>query len=191
MKFRMRLQSVIVLCLSLPAVSLAATKAQTIMEVGQVPYPTNNGDVCVLSGPLPVDTKYELLARIFGNRNTYGGTDPLYEPMVREARKIGADAIINLKVGQRFRPFALRGAVTATGNGQAVKLLPGSQELNCLQIGGKLWGPDGPVAAQDSDSELNKDDIFDELIKLDDLRDRGILTDEEFEIEKRKLLERN
>ena len=33
--------------------------------------------------------------------------------------------------------------------------------------------------------------IFDELLKLDDLRDRGILTDEEFDIEKRKLLERN
>ena len=36
----------------------------------------------------------------------------------------------------------------------------------------------------------NKEDIFDELLKLDDLRDRGILTDEEFDIEKRKLLER-
>jgi hypothetical protein len=35
------------------------------------------------------------------------------------------------------------------------------------------------------------EDIFDELLKLDDLRDRGILTDEEFDIEKRKLLERN
>jgi hypothetical protein len=35
------------------------------------------------------------------------------------------------------------------------------------------------------------EDIFDELLKLDDLRDRGILTDEEFDVEKRKLLERN
>ncbi len=35
------------------------------------------------------------------------------------------------------------------------------------------------------------EDIFDELLKLDDLRDRGILTDEEFDVEKHKLLERN
>lgn len=37
----------------------------------------------------------------------------------------------------------------------------------------------------------DKEDIFDELLKLDDLRDRGILTDEEFDFEKRKLLDRN
>lgn len=40
-------------------------------------------------------------------------------------------------------------------------------------------------------SDTDKEDIFEELLKLDDLRDRGILTDEEFEIEKRKLLERD
>ena len=39
--------------------------------------------------------------------------------------------------------------------------------------------------------KTDMEDIFDELLKLDDLRDRGILTDEEFDIEKRKLLERN
>jgi hypothetical protein len=191
MNFRMRLQSVTVLCLSFPAVGLGATIVKTIMEVGQVPYPANNGDVCVLSGPLPAGTKYEPLAKIIGIRSTYGGTNPLYEPIVREARMIGADAIINLEVGQRIRPFQLRGAVTPAVNGQAVKLLPGSQELDCLQVGGKLWGPSGPIAAQDSDSDLNEDDIYDALLKLDDLRDREILTDGEFQIEKRKLLERN
>ncbi|MDH3691235.1 MAG: SHOCT domain-containing protein [Gammaproteobacteria bacterium] len=40
-------------------------------------------------------------------------------------------------------------------------------------------------------TDVEKAYIFDELLKLDDLRDRGILTDEEFETEKRKLLERN
>ncbi|WP_100658826.1 SHOCT domain-containing protein [Alteromonas flava] len=33
-------------------------------------------------------------------------------------------------------------------------------------------------------------DIYEELIKLDDLRKKGIITDEEFEAEKRKLLSR-
>jgi hypothetical protein len=46
---------------------------------------------------------------------------------------------------------------------------------------------DSGHGAQNSDRE----DLFDALLKLDDLRDRGILTDEEFENEKRKLLERN
>jgi len=34
-------------------------------------------------------------------------------------------------------------------------------------------------------------DVYSELLKLDDLRERGILTDAEFESEKQKLLERN
>ena len=36
--------------------------------------------------------------------------------------------------------------------------------------------------------EKKQDDVYAELIKLDDLRNRGILTDDEFEAEKRKLL---
>lgn len=40
-------------------------------------------------------------------------------------------------------------------------------------------------------AERDKEDIFEELLKLDDLRDRGILTDEEFEAEKHKLLQRD
>lgn len=34
------------------------------------------------------------------------------------------------------------------------------------------------------------EDMFDQLLKLDELRDAGVLTDEEFEEEKRKLLDR-
>ena len=36
-----------------------------------------------------------------------------------------------------------------------------------------------------------KPDLYTELLKLDDLRKKGILTDEEFEDQKRKLLEKN
>ena len=34
-------------------------------------------------------------------------------------------------------------------------------------------------------------DVYTEMLKLEDLRERGILTDEEFEEQKKKLLERN
>lgn len=40
-------------------------------------------------------------------------------------------------------------------------------------------------------NEGQKVDIYSEILKLDDLRDRGILSDEEFEAEKRKLLEQD
>jgi len=37
----------------------------------------------------------------------------------------------------------------------------------------------------------DKPDLYTELMKLDDLRDKGILTDEEFETQKKKLLDAN
>lgn len=51
-------------------------------------------------------------------------------------------------------------------------------------------------ANKDGDSELRakseeKVDLYKELLKLDDLRQRGILTDEEFQSEKKRLLDKN
>jgi len=43
----------------------------------------------------------------------------------------------------------------------------------------------------DAGSESNQQDVYSELLKLDDLRQKGILTDEEFEAQKKKLLEAN
>ena len=44
-----------------------------------------------------------------------------------------------------------------------------------------------PIAAPASDGRV--DDLYSKLIKLDDLRKRGLISDAEFETEKRKLLE--
>ena len=44
----------------------------------------------------------------------------------------------------------------------------------------------GPATAPAESSRI--DDLYSELIKLDDLRKRGLISDAEFEIEKRKLL---
>ncbi len=45
--------------------------------------------------------------------------------------------------------------------------------------------------AQSANESEKSEDIYTELMKLDDLRQKGILTDEEFEAQKRKLLEAN
>ena len=47
-----------------------------------------------------------------------------------------------------------------------------------------------PVEAHaDTVTEDNQQDVYSELMKLDDLRQKGILTDEEFAAQKKKLLE--
>ena len=48
-----------------------------------------------------------------------------------------------------------------------------------------------PKEKSGSVAKTDKNDLYSELLKLDELRDMGLLTDEEFEAEKRKLLERN
>lgn len=51
-----------------------------------------------------------------------------------------------------------------------------------------------PVAAKSQQSPANSEkatDLFAELTKLDELRKKGLLTDAEFEVEKKKLLARH
>lgn len=202
-----------------PSIGFAGARAKTAMVNGASAYPPNAGDVCILTGAPPADVKYEVLARIVATKRTYGGVSELFLPMLREARLIGADAIINLKAGQRFKgPLPWR-ITSPTGDGQAIKVLPESPGLDCTGIGGELWGLSGPIetsrapddgvsdeqgpekessrsegngsAIEESDGAARRTDFYEELLELDDLRQRGILTESEFQSEKEKLLERN
>jgi len=58
--------------------------------------------------------------------------------------------------------------------------------------------PSGTVAEDDSrsdadivDGDAGTDDLYSKILKLDDLRQRGLITDEEYEQEKKELLESN
>ena len=213
MKLKAMFNLVILFPVLLPVAALADARAKVEMKDGVQTYPPNNGEVCALSGPPPTDIQYEVLARIVATKRTYGNVDELYSPMIREARRIGADAIVNLQVGQKFKgPLPWR-ITSPTGDGQAIKVLPESRQLDCLGTGGSLWGTGGRIVTQptyrsasesiesaDANSSVTMDaetesepevDLYDALVKLDDLRQRGILTDAEFQAEKKKLLDRD
>ena len=49
--------------------------------------------------------------------------------------------------------------------------------------------PNTPVSG--GTQRNSKEDVYTQLLKLDELRDKGILTEEEFQAEKRKLLEQD
>lgn len=176
-------------------------------------YPPNNGDICLLAGAPASDVEYEVLGRVVATKRSYGSSDELFVPMALEARKLGADAIINLQASQRFKgPLPWR-VTSPTGDGQAIKVLPESPPIECLLAGGRLLGRDGLVTQNtapevvsatatrpgtSTDGEVTsgddtglKPDLHSELVKLDDLRQQGILTDAEFETEKKKILARN
>jgi hypothetical protein len=89
----------------------------------------------MLAGEPPSTVNYEVLGRIVATKRSYGGTDELLAPMGLEARRLGADAIINLQADQRFKgplPWRVR---SPTGDGQAIKVLVGG-DLDCIAAGG-------------------------------------------------------
>ena len=51
--------------------------------------------------------------------------------------------------------------------------------------------PEPTIAISGTQVQANSGDLYSDLIKLDDLRKKGILTDDEFQVEKKKLLKRN
>jgi len=187
--------------------------AKSEVDQNATQYPPNTGNICLLAGSPPSDVKYEVLGRIVATKSTYGSSDELLPPMAFEARLLGADAIINLQTDQRFKgPLPWR-VTSPTGDGRAIKVLPESPKIDCLLAGGKLLDPNGletsisapevvPEKVTQSSESANAEvtvrdetapriDLYKELLKLDDLRKQGLLTDAEFEAEKKKLLERN
>jgi hypothetical protein len=69
-------------------------------------------------------------------------------------------------------------------------LNPGDPELTAAPVPAPAAGGIVYVAAPAAPVErhLTTDELYSELVKLDDLRKKGILTDEEFQAEKKKLL---
>lgn len=107
--------------------------AKTERDLSANAYPPNNGRVCFLETPLPPSVKHEVLGKIRATKRSYGGTDELYEPMAYEARRLGADAIIGIRAGQRFKgPMPWRIMAPSSG-GIAVKIF---DAFDCRQLGG-------------------------------------------------------
>lgn len=196
----MKLGIAIILVMSLTA---CGVRSKSVVDTGATLYPPNNGNVCLLAGAPPPDVEFEIIGRIVATKRTYGGVHELMPRMAQEARVIGADAIINLQADQRFKgPLPWR-ITSPTGDGQAIKVLAGSPQIDCLVFGGKLMGPGGSaVASVEADSSIappaqkssnsgSEVDLYSELLKLDELRQKGLLTEEEFGAEKKELLDKS
>lgn len=102
--------------------------------------------------------------------------------------------------GKVFKEVSLSGKVPTFGLGYAYAkivfkaLNPGDPELTAqAPVAGAAAPVAGMVAAPVAvgpppERHLDTDELYNELVKLDDLRKKGILTDEEFQAEKKKLL---
>jgi hypothetical protein len=136
--------------------------------------------------------------------NTYSITCEATNAFHRDLDKLKADAtdLANqfcAEQGKQMKLLSLTGKVPmfATGYAKAKivfkALNAGDPELTMAV------SPEGTIvvpvvvapAASAAPQHLSTDELYTELVKLDDLRKKGILTDDEFQAEKKKLLSRS
>lgn len=93
------------------------------------------GSVCLLAGALPPEVQFVEIARITATKRTYGSTEQVTAAIVAEAKRLGADAVVNLQADIRFKsPLPWR-ITSPTGDGTAVKYT--SEAPKCDAIGGR------------------------------------------------------
>ena len=83
---------------------------------------------------MPSSVSYTVIGQANSSKRTYGTVSELIPLMADDARASGADAIINLKTGQKLGAFAWARPV---GTGLAVKI-ENKAAFNCIANGGEL-----------------------------------------------------
>ena len=125
-----------------------------------------------------------------------GNTSALIPDVIREANEFAA------RKGKVAVPVLMREVPAAAGRFAFVEYqfrLLDKNDPAAQQSAAIVPRPDvviekaekPPVEVKGRDPTERAKEIYTELIKLDDLRKRGILTDAEFDAEKKKLLNRN
>jgi len=76
-----------------------------------------------------------------------------------------------------------------TVNSGAWRSASATLQFRCVDAAstGEASNPVAPAA----DDPIDTDELYSEILKLDDLRQRGLITDEEYEQEKKELLDEN
>ncbi len=194
------MRQLVTIVLASAVVAGCGVRAKTEPNAKAKVYAPNNGAVCLLAGAPPTGTQYEVLGRVVATKRTYGSPEELYDPMVREAQKLGADALINLQAEQRFKgPLPWR-VTSPTGDGTAVKIVPDTSAFDCAQVGGRPYAPGGIIVANQQQStpsgvatlqsskQRPTSDKYSDLERLKKLLDQGVITQAEFDREKAKIL---
>lgn len=122
---------------------LTATLATTMAFFVAESYSADSNTICLLTGMPPSNITVQTIKKIKAGKHSFGSVNAVIPLLIREAKKLNADAVINYNGSQRFgfwpwqfiRPIATGVAVTWT--------LP--EGTTCESIGGtyktRLNGP--------------------------------------------------
>ncbi len=95
------------------------TKAQRAK--GTVKQEPHVGFVCMFEGK-PQNLIYKELGKVLAVKETYGELDEVFLPLAKQARRLGANAVMNVENYQRFRGFRPDKAVTPFARGVAIQI---------------------------------------------------------------------
>ncbi len=97
----------------------AACRGVTVTPLVKESYPSHDRTVCILQGRPPPGVEYLAIADIKVELNSYGGDRKAKTGLAKQARKVGADAVISVELSNTM------GA--PSGEGQAVIFKEGSK----------------------------------------------------------------
>jgi uncharacterized protein YbjQ (UPF0145 family) len=109
-----------------------ATSSST--PVAMAPVGVHGGNICMTRTSLPQTVAFTVVGQVEGSKEFYGSVNEILPLMADEARKMGADAVMNLDTHQRIGLWAWARPV---GTGTAVRLANKS-DLNCAAVGGTM-----------------------------------------------------
>lgn len=128
---RLETRFVMLALAALIAISGCGTRS-SVSPIGSAIEPRWDGPVFVSQGPLPAGIKHKILGSVQADaRAGYEGAVTLYPFLAAEAKKIGANAVVNTVGGRRMTAFSWAAAyVTGTAvkveDPEQLKGLPGA-----------------------------------------------------------------
>lgn len=109
----------------------AATSSNIVAEKSAA---SHDQQVCLLKTALPASVKHRVVGAVESSKEWYGSQTELYPMMADEARRMGADVVVNMTTAHKMGPLAWARPV---GTGSAIKL-DDRKDLNCATWGGEL-----------------------------------------------------
>ncbi|MFC2073714.1 SHOCT domain-containing protein [Campylobacterota bacterium] len=188
----MKLQYLIGTILLLNSVNMYADNNNT--EEDTLKTQVQDKTICVFKG---VPTIEYIVARRFKvGKNTYGNFDSVMPKFLNYAnKKLRANTIIDYSISQRFGFWPWR-FIRPVAIGTGVVWYE-KTDAKCSELGGTVYLIESPSVVHDITDQFKKDEleaennIYDDLKKLGELHKNKIITDEEFLIEKKKILNSN
>lgn len=92
------------------------------------------GPVCMMEAPLSPDVKHRVIGEVEASKQWYGNQAELVPHLADEARKLGGNAVVKIKLSQQIGLWAWARPV---GSGEAIHIAD-FKAFNCRDAGGVM-----------------------------------------------------